>query len=147
MIALSLLALTACSDPARISSGTWTLVEAWQDGSLLDEAVRPAGSLQVDARAGTVELLDGAGEPIASTTLIRRPTADWPSDCPTNVSSTRMEVADLDLDEVDLGGLRIVAPALMAQCPDGDALTLFADDSAAQGLSVCFESSACASYR
>ena len=145
---LSLLALVACGeDTVLIESGTWVLAEAWQDGSALDEASAPQGSLVVDAEAGTVEILDGADTVIASATMQRRPEDEWASDCPTNFGATRMETADLDLDQVDLGGLVITAPALVADCPTGDELTLFAADTDRLGLSVCAESSACVVYQ
>lgn len=144
---LPLIALVACGDDtALIESGTWLLTDSWQDGEQLDEATAPSGSMVVDVDAGTVEIRNGVDTLLAVVDLVPRDEDEWPTDCPTNFSSTRMEVADLDLDEVDLGGLVIVAPAIQADCPTGDRLTLFAADTDRLGLSVCAESSACAVY-
>ncbi|MCK6503436.1 hypothetical protein L6R53_08575 [Myxococcota bacterium] len=144
---LVLLPLLACGgDTVRIASGTWLLAEALQDGAQLDPASAPTGSMVVDAEDGTVELRNGDDTLLAVVDLVPRDEDEWPTDCPTNFGSTRMEVADLDLDEVDLGGLVIAAPAIQADCPTGDRLHLFAADTDRLGLAVCAESSACAVY-
>lgn len=59
-------------------------------------------------------LKDGS---VISTYFTARPKQDWPSGCPANIGSTRMEVLDLDVDELAIGFTVIENPVLVRNCP------------------------------
>lgn len=148
---LVLLALTACADEARLESGTWSLYEAM----LASGDVLPGtGSIELDLDAETALVLDATGAEVADVGIALLPRADWPEGCPTNFSSTRMEVAALDLDtlELDIGDgvvVTLAAPTLVASCPDGDPL-LLRDGMDGDGMEIgstgCAGAESCLAY-
>jgi hypothetical protein len=59
-------------------------------------------------------LLDGSE---IITSFVPRDREDWPAGCPTNISMTRMEVLDLELDTLTIGSDTFKDPILVRDCP------------------------------
>jgi hypothetical protein len=49
--------------------------------------------------------------------IIARPKKTWPSGCPSNIQSTRMETWDLDIEQLHLTSESISHPILVRDCP------------------------------
>lgn len=92
--------MVACGDDTvLIQSSTWILTEAWAEGSQLGATDAPAGSMVVDADAGTVEIRDGGAAVLATADLLPRDPSEWPTDCPTG---DRLTLFAADTDELGL---------------------------------------------
>ncbi|MDY6876648.1 MAG: hypothetical protein SWK90_10680 [Chloroflexota bacterium] len=59
-------------------------------------------------------LTDGT-EIVAS--FVPRDRAEWPSGCPANINSTRMEVLDIEEDPLTIGAVVFSDPILVRDCP------------------------------
>lgn len=148
---LTLPLLAACDDSAHLASGTWNLVEADMGEG---EVVAGTGSLVLDLDGEQVSFLDADGAELAAGGIALWPRADWPSGCPTNFSATRMETADVLLDQVELPlddgtTVTIVDPVLVASCPDGEPLYLrsaFSEADLDSGTTGCSGADACLVY-
>lgn len=149
LAALSLLA--ACkADEALLQSGSYTLVHADLGTG---EELTVSGSLALDVDAMSVTITDAAGAEV-SAGLGPVDEELWPIGCPTNISSTLMEVVALDLAEVelDLDGSTsavISGPVLVAGCPDGQDVLLrdaLDTDGAVGGSYGCEGAESCLDY-
>lgn len=98
-----------------------------------------------DKDALEVRLREGA---IVNTTLTARPKAEWPSGCPANIGSTRMEVLDLDIDKLIIGPVVIEHPVLVRNCPrDPEEVILREDGQMGGGSTACARNSKCIHLR
>lgn len=97
-------------------------------------------SMYIDRNTNTLELKLQNGL-IIKQSFSARQKQDWPSGCPTNIGSTKMEVLDLEDKELVIGDITIHNPVLVRNCPEdpvrvilredgqiGDAGTAFSED-------------------
>lgn len=84
-------------------------------------------SMQIDRQNNTMKLVLTDGS-IISSALSARPKEDWPSGCPANLGSTRMEVLDLDVNEIAIGDIVIDSPILVRNCPDDPERVILRED-------------------
>jgi hypothetical protein len=109
--------LAGCSFDKRVevAEGDYIPVNAGTMGHD-DSGISLIESVTVDRERDTVEvrLRDGA---IIDATFTARPEKEWPSGCPTNIGSTKMEVLDLDVDELAIGHIVLKSPVLVCNCP------------------------------
>ena len=110
---LMILVLAACSlgPKVRIESGTYTTIHQTSDAAKVIQGMR------VDREAQIVTLIMFDGQEI-EVPYTARDQSEWPSGCPTNIYSTRMEVFDLDITELAIGSLLISNPILVRNCPE-----------------------------
>ncbi|MBL8955580.1 MAG: hypothetical protein JNK82_32695 [Myxococcaceae bacterium] len=99
---------TACGpkEPSRVATGSYT---AHASSELTD------AKLDIDVTAKTATLTPKNGAAIALT-LTAVPEASWPTACPTNTSSTVVEVYTVSPDPLTAGTMSITAPKLKAGC-------------------------------
>jgi hypothetical protein len=76
----------------------------------------PVALLEVDRddQQAVFYLEDGSREAVS---FVARDRSDWPSGCPTNINSTYMDVLDIDVETLALGGLTFNDPILVRDCP------------------------------
>ncbi len=73
-------------------------------------------SMNVDRNKNTVEIHLKNGS-VINESFTARPEQDWPSGCPANLGSTKMEVLGLDVDKLVIGSLINNSPVLVRNCP------------------------------
>ena len=77
-----------------------------------DPAVDIIRSMAIDRDSNTVKLILEDGS-IINESFTARPRENWPSGCPANIGSTRMEVLDLEVAELSIGSIVITKPVLV----------------------------------
>jgi hypothetical protein len=85
-------------------------------GMIQAAAAREIESLQVDreTRQMVFTLADGS-QIVAS--FVPRERSAWPSGCPANIQSTRMEVLDIEVEPMTIGTTTFDQPILVRDCP------------------------------
>jgi hypothetical protein len=68
--------------------------------------------------------------------FVPRPRAAWPSGCPSNLGSTRMEVLALAMEELPLASATVQRPVLVRDCPPDPMKLVLRDDGAIGGGGV-----------
>ena len=97
----------------------------------------------IDRDAERVVFKDGADAQVILETRTRQ-RADWPSGCPANINSTRMEVLELELDNLFIGKQLIAQPVLVRACPpEPEVIVLRTDGAIGGGGSACHDRSQC----
>jgi len=120
-VAVVLIVLAGCL-LAGCSMDRWTEVEPGEYAAV--RAVGVAGeaaapkiqkiSVDRDKGTATFTLVDGS-QILAS--FVPRARANWPAGCPSNISSTRMEVLEVQEDELNIGSATFDDPILVRNCP------------------------------
>jgi hypothetical protein len=108
--------MTACSLDRWIGVNTGEYVVSREGGWANRIAQREIEKVIVDRGATSLSLSyrDGTWVTVAFAALER---ADWPSGCPGNLYATRMEVLDLEVDQLTVGSLTLDDPVLVRDCP------------------------------
>ncbi|MDD5038070.1 MAG: hypothetical protein PHN78_01970 [Dehalococcoidales bacterium] len=73
-------------------------------------------SMNIDRKKNRVEIRF-KNDSVIDESFTARPRQTWPSGCPANLGSTRMEVLDIDVDKLVIGSLIINNPILVRNCP------------------------------
>lgn len=136
-VALMALALVAVL-PAGCSMYRWAKVEPGEyvvlrGGGVADTAtLRSIQKLQIDRdkRLMVLTLVDGSG---IATSFVPRDRREWPSGCPSNIHSTRMEVLAIAEDPVTIGETVINHPILVRDCPPDPVRLVLREDGAIGG--------------
>lgn len=110
----SLVAGCSMSRWARVESGEYTVLDDWSATGT--SAAREIQTLEIERDQRLVVLTLDDGSQI-STTFQPRDRPDWPSGCPTNINSTRMEVLEIVQDPLTIGATTISRPILVRDCP------------------------------
>lgn len=136
--------LVGCDDASPLVSGDYDLVD-WVATLEPEESVDPLPNvgLVLDAAAGTATFVDGDEE--IRLGFVSRARGEWPAQCPTNFTSSLVEVADLDAD-LELDGRTVAAPFLMAECRGGERVYVGPSAGAGagfQGAGPCRNGGAC----
>lgn len=84
-------------------------------------------SMTIDRKNNTIRLIIEDSS-VISESLITRSRQDWPSGCPANLGSTRMEVLDINVSELTIGELVFSNPVLVRNCPSEPELVLLRED-------------------
>jgi hypothetical protein len=115
-LVLVTVALSGCGirDTSAVESGTYVAVDASLGDGITDEPLLDV-VLEVDRDGGTATLTDTEDGTVAFD-LVELDRDLWPTDCPTNFSSVRVELVLLDVDSVMLSDTTFNDPALIAGC-------------------------------
>lgn len=136
IVALALVGVLvgACSlDPrAAVEAGEYTLLR----GEVTRGSITGLGiqSLVVDRDQDLVALTLADGSEIVRP-FVARDRRDWPSGCPTNIYSTRMEVLDV-AGPLTLGETTFTHPILVRDCPRDPVRLVLREDGAIGGAST-----------
>ncbi|UCC18039.1 MAG: hypothetical protein JSU58_05665 [Dehalococcoidales bacterium] len=61
------------------------------------------------------------------------PEQEWPSGCPASIGSSRMEVLDIDPDELTFGTIAIRNPVVVRNCPQNPEILILREDGLIEG--------------
>ena len=133
-LALTTILLSACSLDrwAPIGDGAYNVLHDGTASSMT--AAREIQSLDIDRKSRQVvlTLIDGT-QVVAS--FVPRDNSEWPSGCPTNINSTRMEVLDV-AGPLPLGNTTLSHPVLVRDCPRDPVRLVLREDGAIGGAST-----------
>jgi hypothetical protein len=120
--------LTGCSFDklVEVAEGDYIPVNAETRGHD-DSGISLIESINVDRDRDTVEvrLMDGA---IINVSFNARPKAEWPSGCPANLGSTKMEVLDLMVEDLAISHIILKSPVLVRNCPQDPEKVILRED-------------------
>ena len=108
--------IAGCSLDRRVEVESGEYVVLAEPGMPQAAAAREIKSLQVDRKARQVVFTLADGSEIA-TSFVPRERSAWPSGCPTNIQSTRMEVLEFETDPLIIGATALDRPVLVRDCP------------------------------
>jgi hypothetical protein len=109
-------------------------------------AVQGVQKLRIDRDNRRMVLTLGDGSGIV-TSFVPRDRREWPSGCPSNIHSTRMEVLEIAEDPLTIGGTVINHPILVRDCPpDPVRLVLREDGAIGGGGNACSNVEPCISF-
>lgn len=98
-----------------------------------------------DTHVAVFTLADGS-EIIAS--FAPRDRTEWPSGCPANIGSTRMEVLDIEGESLDIGAVTFSDPILVRDCPPDPVQVILRSDGAIGGAGgACAHPNGCIFFR
>lgn len=97
-----------------VEHGEYVFIQA--RGGLSQLGMTGLSHLDIDRQESLARLglVDGT-EILAS--FMPRAKAEWPSGCPANIQSTRMEVLDLEMETLTIGSITLRNPVLVRDCP------------------------------
>jgi hypothetical protein len=78
-----------------------------------------------DERTAVITLADGSA---IVTPFVRRDRAEWPAGCPTNIYIHRMEVLDIEQEELAIGPITLANPILVRDCPPDPVRVVLRED-------------------
>ncbi len=118
--------LTGCLADRWIGVEPGEYVVANRIGTATISASAGIRTLEIDRdkRLAIFTLVDGSESIVP---FVPRDKAAWPSGCPTNINSTRMEVLDLTDKLLTIGSLTLRQPVLVRDCPPGPMQVLLRD--------------------
>jgi hypothetical protein len=92
-----------------------------------DSGTRLIESMTIDHDKNIVEIHLRNGS-IIDANFTSRPKKEWPSGCPANFGSTRMEVLDITEGKLTIGSIVINSPIVVRNCPSNPELILLRED-------------------
>ena len=147
IIILTLSSFTGCSMDrwVEVSGGDYIPVD---EGSIHNfPAADLITSMYVDRENNSVELILTGGS-VLSASFVERPKQEWPSGCPANLGSTKMEVLDLEVNEITIGNLVINDPILVRNCPDDPERVILREDGQIGGAgTACAQNDTCIHFK
>jgi hypothetical protein len=121
--AVAILAIALASVPlAGCSMDRWAKAEPGEYAAIPGEAAitmpvaREIQTLAIDRAASLLVLTLVDGTEIVAP-FVPRDRAEWPSGCPTNIHSTRMEVLDIARDPLTIGTTSLSRAIVVRDCP------------------------------
>jgi len=112
-----------------------------------DSVISIIESMTIDRGKNTIEVRLRDGDMI-NTTFTPRPKKEWPSGCPANIGSTRMEVLDLEVDQIAIGHMVIENPILVRNCPQNpERIVLRGDGQIGGSGTACAENNKCIHFK
>ena len=139
ILLLALLAGCGADRHIEVSTGDYAPVRDTETS----DAGAAIETVQVDRDNQTVwfALADGSQIIVPFTSRAR---AAWPAGCPTNVSSTRMEVLDLETEALTIASTIFENPVLVRNCPpEPEEIVLRSDGEIGGGGDACDGTSEC----
>ena len=135
VLALAGLFLGGCSLDrwVEVESGEYAVLR--EPGMAQAAAAREIETLQVDRETQQVVLKLVDGSEIV-TSFVPRERSAWPSGCPANIQSTRMEVLDIETDPLTIGATALDRPVLVQDCPREPVRLVLRSDGAIGGAST-----------
>ena len=127
--------IAGCSLDRRVEVESGEYVVLAEPGMPQAAAAREIKSLQVDRKTRQVVFTLADGSQIAASFVPRERSA-WPSGCPTNIQSTRMEVLDIESDPLTIGATALDRPVLVRDCPREPVRLVLRSDGAIGGAST-----------
>jgi hypothetical protein len=147
IVALTFVTLTGCS------MDRWMEVEGGDYMPVDTESVHasPAAdlinSIHIDRENNSIKLMLADGSIITNSFSVR-PKQEWPSGCPANLGSTRMEVLDLELNKITIGNIVINDPILVRNCPDNPERVILREDGQIGGAgTACAQNVTCIHFK
>ena len=110
-------------------------------------AAREIQRIEIDRSVGSVTftMVDGSQIELP---VVARENVNWPSGCPNNIYSTRMEVLDIQRDTLVIGSATFSDPVLVRDCPqDPVRLVLRPDGRIGAAGVACTGASECVLFR
>ena len=92
-----------------------------------DSPAKLVKSMTVAREGSTLKLILKDGS-IINESFTARSKQDWPSGCPANLGSTRMEVLDLNISELTIGSVVLSNPVLVRDCPGNPERVILRED-------------------
>jgi hypothetical protein len=131
-LALTGIIIAGCSMDrwARVAPGEYAVLNDWAAAN--SAAARVIQRLDIDREPGMLVLTRVDGSKII-TSFVPRDKTEWPSGCPTNVYSTRMEVLDIEEDSLTIGATAFSHPILVRDCPPDPTRIVLREDGAIGG--------------
>jgi len=83
--------------------------------------------LLVERESNTITIKFQDGSQVL-TTFVPRNKQDWSAGCPSNIGSTRMEVLDIQNDNLSIGGITFKNPVLVRNCPPTPNIIIIRED-------------------
>lgn len=78
-----------------------------------------------ESNAITIKFKDGSQ---VVTTFVPRKKQEWPAGCPSNIGATRMEVLDIENDNLTIGEMTFNNPVLVRNCPPNPNIVIIRED-------------------
>jgi hypothetical protein len=137
LIAVVLSALLGCSADrwAEVEPGEYVVIDIHSESN--GATISGIETLVVERESNTIAIELQDGPPIVAT-FVAREKQDWPAGCPSNIGSTRMEVLDIQSNNLSIGGMTFNNPILVRNCPpDPNTLVLREDGTIGGAGSAC----------
>jgi hypothetical protein len=134
VVALALVAvlLAGCSMYrwAEVEPGEYVVLRG--GGAADTAALQSIQKLRIDRdnRRMVLSLVDGSE---IVTSFVPRARSEWPSGCPSNIHSTRMEVLEIAEDPLTIGETALNHPILVRDCPPDPVRLVLREDGAIGG--------------
>jgi hypothetical protein len=147
IVALTFVALTGCSMDrwVEVEGGDYVLVDT--ESVHASPAADLINGMHIDRENNSIKLMLVDGSTITNS-FSARPKQEWPSGCPANLGSTRMEVLDLEVNEITIGSLLINDPILVRNCPDDPERVILREDGQIGGAgTACSQDDKCIHFK
>ena len=120
---------------AEVEQGEYVVIDIHSESN--GATISGIDTLVVERESNTIiiELQDG---PPLVVTFVSRERQDWPAGCPSNIGSTRMEVLDIQSNNLSIGGMAFNDPILVRNCPPNPNTVILREDGTIGGAgSAC----------
>ena len=84
-------------------------------------------SMIVDRKNKTLEI-HLTDDTVIRASIVSRLKKEWPSGCPANIGSTRMEVLNVEVDRLAIGQILLNNPVLVRDCPQKPERVILRED-------------------
>ena len=123
-----LIVLSGCSFDkyVEVSKGEYVPINtgtAFHD----DSGTRLIERMTVDRKNETLEIRL-TDDTVIQSSFTSRPKKEWPSGCPANIGSTRMEIFDIDVERLAIGDIILSSPVLIRDCPQNPERVILRED-------------------
>ena len=131
-MALAVVMSAGCSMDrwAAVEPGEYAVLTDWETTD--KAAAREIQKLDID-RDRRVMVLTLVGGSEIVTSFVPRDRREWPSGCPSNINSTRMEVLEIAEDSLTIGATTFSHPILVRDCPPNPTRIVLRGDGAIGG--------------
>jgi hypothetical protein len=125
MLVECVLAGCAMNKQVEIEPGVYVVVPGPGEANKIAMRVIKQMEIDRDKRIMILTLLDNSK---IHAEFVPRDRAEWPTGCPTNVASTRMEVLDIEGASLTIAQLTLSNPILVRDCPSDRVRVLLRQD-------------------
>ena len=145
VLAVTLISGCSLDSTVKVETGDYVPLDT---GSIHE---MPAAELiivmRIDRENNGMELLLKNGS-VISQSFAARPKQDWPSGCPANFRSTRMEILDIEVSELVMGDTTIKKPILVRNCPGDPERVILREDGQIGGAgTACAQNDKCIHFK
>ena len=147
VVILTFSLLTGCSMDRWVEVEGGDYVPADTDSVHTSPAADLINSMHIDRENNSIKLILTDGSTITNS-FSMRPKQEWPSGCPANLGSTRMEVLDLELNKITIENIVINDPILVRNCPDNPKRVILREDGQSGGAgTACAQNVTCIHFK